>query len=93
MTRLVSEKEISQEEYAKYQTISPTSIAKRMGYSTDLYFGTSNGKERNTIGKYIRLVNHVNELDLISTSKYEELLLEAYRDDLVYDNGGATDID
>lgn len=37
-----------------------------------------------TLGKYIGLVEELKNKDLISTGKYEELLLDGFRGDLVY---------
>jgi hypothetical protein len=36
------------------------------------------------MGDYIRLANELNEKRLISSGKYEEFLLDAFRADIVY---------
>ena len=44
-----------------------------------------------TTGQYIRLADKLYREEIISTGKYEEILLDAFRDDLVY--GGAEEED
>ena len=37
-----------------------------------------------TTGQYIRLADDLYNSEIISTGKYEEMLLDAFREDLVY---------
>ena len=55
-----------------------------MGYGKDLYFPTDKRKQYFTTGEYIRKVEKLAEQGLISDGKKDELLLEAYRADIVY---------
>ena len=60
------------------------SSAARYGYSTELYFPPPKEKQYMTFGKYINLAEELREKSLISKGKYEELLLDAFRSDIVY---------
>lgn len=93
LCRLRQEGYIKAEEFEKYQAISPAPIARAMGYNSELYAPISEEQRKYTTGKYIKLANDLNEKELVSTSKYEELLLEAFRADLVFGEGGDGDID
>ena len=70
-----------------------TSVRRRaeaMGYSPNLYLPLPENQQYKTYGHYIDQTQKVFELGLVSSGKYEELLLDAFRDDLVYgdDEGG-----
>ena len=84
---------IKAEDFDEYQAISPAPIARAMGYSSELYAPIPEEQRKYTTGKYIKLANELNEKELVSTSKYEELLLEVFRADLVFGEGGDGDID
>lgn len=58
--------------------------ARKFGFSEDLYIPTANERQYTTTGTYIELAEQLNDRGLISTGKYEELLLDAYRADIVY---------
>jgi Zn-dependent peptidase ImmA (M78 family) len=58
--------------------------ARRLGYDDKLYIPTPQGKQYLTTGSYIKLVERLREKDIVSQGKYEELLLDAYRSDIVY---------
>lgn len=58
--------------------------AARLGYDTTLYKATPKENSMKTTGQYIRLAERLYNQDVISTGKYEEILLDAFRDDLVY---------
>ena len=64
------------------------SSALKLGYDEHLYQPSPEGKKYATFGKYIKLAEELKEKDLISTGKYEELLLNGFRGDMVYDHGG-----
>ena len=55
-----------------------------MGYSGELYTPSSEDKSYFTTGEYIRKVELISEKDLISNGKREEMLLDAFRADIVY---------
>lgn len=83
--RLKSEGKIDSNLYNKMQVDVQYSAAK-LGYDTDLYKATNKMK---TTGRYIRMADELYSKDKISTGKYEEMLLDAFREDLVFgdDNG------
>lgn len=60
--------------------------AAKLGYDTDLYKPTPSESNMKTTGQYIRLANKLYSEEIISTGKYEELLLDAFREDLVFGN-------
>jgi len=60
------------------------SSAKIYGYSTELYFPPPEEKQYMTFGKYIKMAEELREKKLVSKGKYEELLLDAFRSDIVY---------
>jgi len=61
--------------------------AKRLGYDDTLYTPTSEDKQYATFGKYIKLAEKLKNQDVISHGKYEELLLNGFRSDIVYGLG------
>jgi hypothetical protein len=58
--------------------------ARILGYDDSLYKPLSPEKRRMTYGYYIQQADKILKKGLISNGKYEELLLEAFRSDLVY---------
>ena len=58
--------------------------AKKLGYDDILYLHNDEDKEYFTIGEYIKKAELVRDKDLISDGKYEELLLDGFRSDMVY---------
>ena len=58
--------------------------ARKLGYDDTLYTPTPEDKQYATFGKYIRLAEELKERELVSTGKYEELLLNGFRADIVY---------
>ncbi|MHB1484864.1 MAG: ImmA/IrrE family metallo-endopeptidase [Saccharofermentanales bacterium] len=63
--------------------------AEMMGYSSELYRPLPEEKQYKTYGHYVDQADQVLQNNLISYGKYEELLLTAFRADLVY--GGEED--
>lgn len=61
--------------------------AIRLGYDDKLYKATLEEKKYFSIGEYVQKVEALKERDLISNGKYEELLLDAFRADIVYNLG------
>lgn len=57
--------------------------AKRLGYETNLYRSFESEKSK-VLGYYIASSDKLLEKNFISQGKYEELLLDAFRDDIVY---------
>lgn len=58
--------------------------AEMMGYSSELYRPLPAEKQYKTYGHYINQADQLLKNDLITNGKYEELLMTAFRPDLVY---------
>ena len=83
--RLRHEGKVSFEKSEKYkQNVILT--AKSFGYDDSLYLPLPEDKQYGTYGYYINKAKDLLDKDIISNSKYEEFLLEAFRSDLVYGN-------
>ena len=65
----------------KYDIIAS---ARRLGFGDELYKPTAENRQHFTTGSYIDLVERLSNGNVISNGKYEELLLDAYRADIVY---------
>lgn len=85
--RLVSDGVLAAEE-AKAMETGVMGLAARLGYDTSLYRPAPKGKERMVLGRYLALSEKLLEKDCISRGKYEELLLDGFRDDLVFGDLG-----
>lgn len=93
LCRLRQEGYIQPREFDEYKQIAPAPVARAIGYTTELYAPIQAAQKKYTTGKYIKLANELNEKELVSVSKYEELLLEGFRSDLVFGEGVDSDID
>jgi Zn-dependent peptidase ImmA (M78 family) len=82
--RLIGENVLTRQE-AEAMRQNVISSAVNLGYDDTLYRPTSENKQYKTFGHYIRQTDKALERGLISKGKYEELLLAAFRSDLVYD--------
>lgn len=82
--RLVSEHFIGNEAYEKYRRISVWREAARLGYSSELYCGAAENKRYFTTGEYIRKVEFLAARERLSEGKKEEMLMDAFRADIVY---------
>ncbi|MBU3112664.1 ImmA/IrrE family metallo-endopeptidase [Clostridium lacusfryxellense] len=67
--------------------VSVSQKAMRLGYDDKLYKSSEEAKKYFSIGEYVQKVEELKERDLISYGKYEELLLDAFRADIVYNQG------
>lgn len=85
--RLLDENFISKDERDSMQSGIITKAA-RLGYDTRLYYPSSEEEKIHCYGYYINRAENLLEEDLISIGKYEELLLDAFRDDIVYGEDG-----
>jgi len=83
LIRLLDEGELSLEDTAPMRNNITTS-ALALGYDDMLYRPLPEGDDKKTYGRYIKRAEELLERGLISDGKYEELLLEAFRADLVY---------
>jgi Zn-dependent peptidase ImmA (M78 family) len=75
---------INREELNKLLNTSVRRQAEAIGFSSDLYRPLPKEKQYCTYGHYIDQADQLLNQDIISYGKYEELLLAAFRDDLVY---------
>ncbi|MTI94356.1 MAG: ImmA/IrrE family metallo-endopeptidase [Firmicutes bacterium] len=80
---------LSIEGYVDSKTAEPMksniiSSAIKLGFDDRLYRPTPEHKQYTTQGKYIKLAETLKDRGLISTGKYEELLLNGFRGDMVF---------
>lgn len=75
---------VGRKELGDLLNISVRKQAEEMGYSSDLYHPSPEQNQYRTYGYYIDQVVRLLDRGIISQGKYEELLLDAFRDDLVY---------
>jgi len=90
LNRLVEEKELDEQKIGLMSS-NVISSATAIGYDDTLYRPTPGEKRQMTYGQYIKYVGDLMGRERISDGKYEELLLEAFRPDIVYgsdDTGG-----
>ena len=83
LVRLLSEGLITEAEVSSMKTNVILS-AQKLGFSAELYKPNADGKLYFTIGSYIKIAHDLYNSDKISIGKYEELLLDAFREDIVY---------
>lgn len=69
---------------AKYKCVTVTREAARLGYGKELYLPQPEEKQYFTTGEYVRKIERLAETDKISDGKREELLLDGFRADIVY---------
>lgn len=81
--RLINDGYLSFEQTGTMKT-GIISSAVKLGFDSRLYQPTPSEKQYYTLGRYIELVEKLRENELISHGKYEELLLAAFRADIVY---------
>lgn len=82
--RLEKDGIVSANELNDFKNITVSRVAARMGYGKELYMPLPEEKRYFTTGEYIRKVEKLADMDVISTGKREELLLDAFRADIVY---------
>ena len=75
---------INKNELNRLLNISVRKQAEAMGFQSDLYRPLPAGKQYCTYGYYINQAEQLFRKEIISDGKYEELLLDAFREDLVY---------
>lgn len=81
--RLVSEGYLSSEKLEDYRA-GVMSMARHLGYDDKLYKPTLAELQRRTYGHYLKQVQELRQKDLVSSGKIDELLLDAFRDDIVF---------
>lgn len=82
--RLKNDGRISASDFNEFKLCAVSRKAASLGYGKELYLPMPEEKLYFTTGEYIRKVEHLSEMELISTGKKEELLLDAFRADIVY---------
>lgn len=82
--RLIHTPYLDQDDAELFLHEAVRSRAESLGYSPDLYRPLPAGKQYMTYGNYIEQAEQLFSKGLISTGKYEQLLLDAFRTDLVY---------
>lgn len=83
LLRLKEEKELSAEEADSMQS-GIISAAARLGFDASLYKPSPEHKKIQVLGHYIGMADRLLNAQIISDGKYEELLLDAFRDDIVF---------
>ena len=91
--RLKGSPYMTQSRVDKYFKSNVRRRAEAMGYSSDLYMPLPPEKQYKTYGHYIDQADQLAAKGLISTGKYEELLIDAFRSDLVYGGEGGDVVD
>lgn len=74
---------INEQELQDLMNIKITNTAKQKNFSTELYKPPTE-IQYTVLGKYINLIDKLNSNNIISSGKRRELLLDAFRGDLVY---------
>ena len=82
--RLEKDGFINPELAAEYRDITVSRTAALLGYGKELYQPSPENKRYFTTGEYIRKVEELANKGVISNGKKEELLLDGYRADIVY---------
>ena len=81
--RLVSEGYLSRDKLDDYSQ-GVVSAARTLGYDDRLYNPTPVEFQKRTYGHYLKQVEELRQKDLISSGKIDELLLDAFREDVAY---------
>ena len=90
--RLVGEGYISANDLESFSS-GVKSMAKYLGYDDRLYKATPVDLQKRTYGHYLKQVEALRNKDLVSPGKIDELLIDAFREDIVFgpdesDQGG-----
>ncbi len=88
--RLVQEGYLSVKDCEQYKT-DIIKNALRYGYDISLYLPLDD-KKQVTYGAYLKLALLLKEKGIISEGRYEQYLLEAFRDDIVFNENIKEDI-
>lgn len=81
--RLVSEGYLMRPQLEAY-SFGVISTAKGLGYDDKLYRPSPTELQKRTYGYYLKQVERLRQKDLVSYGKIDELLLDAYRDDIAF---------
>lgn len=83
LCRLIEEKKLTNHQADQFRE-GVIRSAVSLGYDDSLYKPLPENKQYKTYGYYIQQAEELLQKDLVSTGKYEQLLLTAFRPDLVY---------
>jgi len=81
--RLISEDNRYSELFEEYSH-GVIAIAKSLGYDDKLYKPTPVEFQKKTYGHYLKQVEELRQKDLVSSGKIDELLIDAFRDDIAF---------
>ncbi|MCR4673212.1 MAG: ImmA/IrrE family metallo-endopeptidase [Lachnospiraceae bacterium] len=81
--RLVSEGLLTADALDSY-SCGVISAARSLGYDDKLYKPTPAELRKRTYGHYLKQVEELRQKDLVSPGKIDELLLDAFRDDIAF---------
>ncbi len=84
LLRLLEEGYLAKVQAEEFQNVRITAEAVKLGYGGELYKPASENRRYFTTGEYIRKVERLAEKERISNGKKEEMLLDAFRADIVY---------
>ncbi len=89
--RLVTENFISNE-FANTMRSSVILSAMKLGFDNTLYSPGPENRREYTTGRFIELVEKMRERDLITSGKYDEMLIAANRPDIAYNLGDESEL-
>lgn len=81
--RLAAEGYLSSDKLDEF-SFGVIAAAKSLGYEDKLYKPTPVDFQKRTYGYYLRQVEELRKKDLVSPGKIDELLLDAFRDDIAF---------
>jgi Zn-dependent peptidase ImmA (M78 family) len=70
---------------AEEMKISVKTSAANAGFDTSLYEPSKEDKQHLTLGRYVSLAKKLLETDKISEGKFRELMIQAFRSDLIFE--------
>lgn len=82
--RLEKDGFVSAKTLSGFKNIVVSREAAKLGYDKELYLPEKEDKQYFTTGEYVRKVEKLYDMGLISEGKKEELLLDGFRADIVY---------
>lgn len=83
LRRLISEGYLTQADGEEY-SLGVISAARNLGYDDKLYKPTPAALQKRTYGYYLQQVEELRRKDLVSSGRIDELLLDAFRDDIAF---------
>ena len=87
--RLVSEGYLTKDDVDEYSS-GVVSVARSLGYDDKLYKPTPIELQKRTYGHYLKQVEELRQKDIVSSGKIDELLLDAFREDIAFGDDSET---